>query len=613
MQHSANDNLPQSLTGGHNALLAVTEKRGSQNRVSGSYSAPEGYDQSPFTPGTLRAALDAGATFGMEPTSQFDLSMQTFHSTRNSTKSHDPIEIGLISRPCAQILFEGFFEHFNTLVGLLDPQLYSFTYTRSRSSLLFTVVLAVASRAFQPQSHKIIRDHSEALLGKALLGCNSTIEIIWAIICIYHWKDANDKRGEILIGFASQMAAYAEWNKTYRDTSGGGQILGSAELQLRQERDRERVLAILYNIERRLTYINKRLSLTSLAVQNTVSHSWIYSTEFSYCVGDLISVSSYEMTNIVHDVYESMTKFEEHHDSSPKLVADFESLQNAMNSFNNQIDQWGDQWYTIYSNHPNLETLQRPIALLQRDYTCLYFNIIHLDLLLESDDRSFLGDQIAHTTCICFSSAFGMLQRAAHFGEMNVIYYLWDDAHKMIAYAAMLIPRLLAQGINEPTMLKQEAALLLDQVTTAYLIASKSMGSQECHTRAPKTGKGNKLSTQARLLSALLEILNGATPNVEDSSDVRGVSDIPFIPDLPWLEEDQTSSNFFSEDRTDRLESQHIDFDYFTFSQPEYLSSSISQGYEESGLLEDVEFLESMYLDAGLLPSQKLGILVRDS
>ncbi|RGP69153.1 hypothetical protein FSPOR_4868 [Fusarium sporotrichioides] len=545
MQHSANDNLPQSLTGGHNALLAVNEKRGSQNRDSGSYSAPEGYDQSPFTPGSLGAALDAEATFGMEPTSQFDLLMQTFHSTTNSTKSHDPIEIGLISRPSAQILFEGFFEHFNTLVGFLDPQLYSFTYTRSRSSLLFTVVLAVTSRVFQPQSHKIVRDHSEALLGKALLGCDSTIENIWAIICIYHWKDANDKRGEILIGFASQMAAYAEWNKTYQDTSGGGQTLGSAELQLRQDRDRERVLAILYNIERRLTYINKRLSLTSLAVQTTVSHSWIYSTEFSYRVGDFISVSSYEMTNIVHDVYESMTKFGDHHNSSPKLVANFESLQNAMNSFNNQIDQWGDQWCTIYSNHPNLETLQRSITLLQRDYTCLYFNIIYLDLLLESDDRSLLGEQIAHTTCICFSSAFG-------------------------------------SG--------------LDTSSSDHCVSHRKQvdGQPGMSYESPKN----------RERKSFIDT---------DSSDVRGVSDIPFIPDLPWLEEDQTSSNFFSEDRTDRLESQHIYFDHFTFTQPDYLSSSVSQGYEESGLLEDVEFLESMYLDAGLLPSQKLGILVRDS
>ncbi|KAG8352711.1 hypothetical protein FVEN_g9407 [Fusarium venenatum] len=230
-------------------------------------------------------------------------------------------------------------------------------------------------------------------------------------------------------------------------------------------------------------------------------------------------------------------------------------------------------------------------------------------MLLESDDRSFLGDQIAHTTCICFSSAFGILQRAVHFGEMDVIYYLWDNAHKMIAYAAMLVPKFLAQGINEPTTLKQEATLILDQATTAYLIASRSMRIRESDTPAYKTGDDNRVYTQARLLSIILAILNDATSYTEESSESRGAPDIPFNPDLPWLEEDETPFNFFTEDRTNHLESQNIGFDDHTFTQPDYLSSYVSQEYEKLDLVEDRDFLNSMYLNAGLLPLQESGIL----
>ncbi|KAH6992968.1 hypothetical protein EDB82DRAFT_498195 [Fusarium venenatum] len=535
--------------------------------------------------------------------------MQNPNSTTNPVKNHDPIEMGLISRPSAQILFEGFFEHFNSLVGLLDPHLYSFIYTRSRSSLLFTMVLAIAARIFHPQSYKTIKDHSEALLGRALLACDSAIENIWAIICMYHWKDTNDKRGEVLIGFASRMAAYAEWNIPHRDTSEGRHVLDLAELELRQERDRQRVFAILYYSERTLTYLTKHPPNTSLVIPKTISRTWIDSTKFSYRLGDCTSVSSLETTNIVNEVYESITKFGDRHDSHPKLVADFENFHNAMSSFNKRIEEWGDEWCTIYSNFPNLQPPQQFITLLQRDYTCLYFNTIHLHMLLESDDRSFLGDQIAHTTCICFSSAFGILQRAVHFGEMDVIYYLWDNAHKMIAYAAMLVPKFLAQGINEPTTLKQEATLILDQATTAYLIASRSMRIRESDTPAYKTGDDNRVYTQARLLSIILAILNDATSYTEESSESRGAPDIPFNPDLPWLEEDETPFNFFTEDRTNHLESQNIGFDDHTFTQPDYLSSYVSQEYEKLDLVEDRDFLNSMYLNAGLLPLQESGIL----
>ncbi|CAG1992201.1 unnamed protein product [Fusarium graminearum] len=576
LQNATDVNVPEP------DLLSNTQRLGFENQGSGSNSAPSGSDQSPFTPGTLRAALDAETTFGTESSSQFDLFMRTFDQKTNLTKNHDPIEMGLISRPSAQILFEGFFEHFNCLAGLLDPQLYSFTYTRSRSSLLFTMILVISSRIFQPQSHRTIRDHSEALLGRALLQCDSAIENIWAIICMYHWKDKNDKRGAILIGFASQMAAYAEWNVMHHDTPGGGQTLDSSELQSRQERDRKRVLVILQNTER------------------------------IYRLGDCTSIKSHEMTHIARDVYESMKKFGEHHNSYPTTVADFERFQNVMTSFHSQINEWRDQWCTVYSNFPYLEPLQRPITLLHRDYMCLYFNTIHLHMLLESDDRPLLGDQIAQAACICFSSAFGILQHAVHFGEMNVIYYLWDNAHNMVAYAAMLIPKLLEQGIDEPTMLKQQAVSVLDQANTTYLIASRSMVSQESHTPDYQSENECHLSTQARLLSTILGIINSSTPFVDESPEARGLSNISFNPDLPWLEEDQTSFNFFSEDRTNHLESPNINIGSNTFAPSDYFNSRVPQEYEELSLLEDKGFLESMYLNAGLLPLQKSGILSRD-
>lgn len=117
------------------------------------------------------------------------------------------------------------------------------------------MILSISSRVFQPESHRRLREHAELLLGRVLLKCDSAVENIWAIICMYHWKDVNDTRGYTLIGFALRMAASAEWNMTRRSISlamkDRPQSQSSElELESRQGRDKERVWLALGNIDR---------------------------------------------------------------------------------------------------------------------------------------------------------------------------------------------------------------------------------------------------------------------------------------------------------------------------------------------------------------------------
>lgn len=138
-------------------------------------------------------------------------------------------------------------------MGLLDPDLYTFSYTREASSLLFTVILSISSRVFRPDLHQALRRHVEMLLGKVLLACDSAVENIWAIVCMYYWKDVGDKRGYTLVGFALRMASSAEWNKTRRRVASheemNSQML-ETELQVRQRRDKDRVWLSVGNIDR---------------------------------------------------------------------------------------------------------------------------------------------------------------------------------------------------------------------------------------------------------------------------------------------------------------------------------------------------------------------------
>nr|CEG05645.1 unnamed protein product [Fusarium clavum] len=163
--------------------------------------------------------------------------------------TQDPIELGLISERAAQVLYETFFRHFNPTVGLLDPSIYTFQHTRTQSSFLLTVILTVSSRILPPGLYESLRDHAESLLGGALVSCDTKIETVWAIVCMYHWKDADDTRGDMPIGFAARLAASAGWDFAGRDVEHWRNM---TEIELRQRMDQRRVCLVLARIDPRL-------------------------------------------------------------------------------------------------------------------------------------------------------------------------------------------------------------------------------------------------------------------------------------------------------------------------------------------------------------------------
>ena len=165
----------------------------------------------------------------------------------------DPIFLRIINRPGAQMLFDGYFAHFEYNVGFLDPQLYTFNHTREASSFLFTVLLLISSRVFRPDLHPVLRDHAEKLLGRVLLSCDAAIENIWGIMCMYYWKETDDRRGYALSGFAMRLAAASEWNGMRRRLNDGQADAtkpGNTESRVRQRRDQDRVWMYLGSLER---------------------------------------------------------------------------------------------------------------------------------------------------------------------------------------------------------------------------------------------------------------------------------------------------------------------------------------------------------------------------
>lgn len=65
---------------------------------------------------------------------------------------------------------------------------------------------------------------------------------------MYHWNDADDGRGEILLWLAARMAASAEWNVLQQDNLEDGPSSNPTEHQIRQKRDQERLWTFIIAI-----------------------------------------------------------------------------------------------------------------------------------------------------------------------------------------------------------------------------------------------------------------------------------------------------------------------------------------------------------------------------
>lgn len=187
-------------------------------------------------------------------------------------------------------------------------------------------------------------------------------------------------------------------------------------------------------------------------------------------------------------------------------------------------------------------------------------------------------------------------------GELDIIYYLWDTAHLMIAYSCMMVPKLLRQDIDESLIPKTETVETFTQVTATYVAAAKSMGSSEARTFDPRN---NAVSAQAHLLSAILARLKA---DLSQSDPESIMPENTSGSGLSWIEDQLNRSTLFSDGRMEPQQSDYIDMDA---GQPEEMSSLMAQGYERLDLMLDDDFMNSRYFDVGLLSWDEPGIFIQ--
>ncbi|KAF4973568.1 hypothetical protein FSARC_177 [Fusarium sarcochroum] len=454
------------------------------------------------------------------------------------------------------------------------------------------------------------------LISRALLNCDSSIENIWAIICLYHWKDANDSRGYTLIGFALRMAVSAEWSKTHQSASQGTEdSRSSTELYVRQKRDKNRVWLALGNIDRTSSYFTNRPLFTTIISGEVAPRYWVTLTHWTYPLGDIKAIGGHELTDIARVVYERMMKTGHGSTSCESVsVVDFEMFRKDMDEFDTSIFEWGDYWQSTVSTFPTLEPVQTPLIYLFRDYARLYFNSILLHRMLASENKASLAGDITHTIRVCYLSALGVLQQILELGELDTIYYLWDTAHVMIAYSSIMMVKLFKQANDESVISKVDVIGIITQVTNTYVVAARSMEVPEPRVfdvRSDRLLTRNAISVQARLLSVILARLKADSKAIENDLSIQKMFDIPLDSSLTWIEDQLNRSTFPSHETVEPQQAENIDLDATTVGQPHDIGSPTPQIHENLDLMFDDDPVDSRYFDIGLLSWDEPGIFIQ--
>jgi len=137
----------------------------------------------------------------------------------------------------------------NPYISQLDPKLHTFEYVQQKSSLLLTSILTAASKSFHPSLHPKLRAHTEKLLGKAFTQGTKSTGTVQAILIMTYWKDPEETRTWMLVGYAIRMCIELGWHEL--EPLCQTPRTSNEEMFVREARDIERTWLVLYVYDRR--------------------------------------------------------------------------------------------------------------------------------------------------------------------------------------------------------------------------------------------------------------------------------------------------------------------------------------------------------------------------
>ncbi|CAE6497110.1 unnamed protein product [Rhizoctonia solani] len=365
-----------------------------------------------------------------------------------------PVSAGFLREEEVPDLFHLYHEYLNPLIALLDPALHTPNYVRTRSSILFTAILTVASRFARPEAWVNCNSLAQTLLGRALADGICSIEYVQALSLLTFWKDARDSSSWRKVGLAIRMAYELNLQESRPEP------LSTVELLAREQLNKERTW-LRYDMTTAMQR-NKPQMIPDYSLVSAIE--WLGDHPDFPCNADAMLVISSSFGGVrllCHSLFSSMTTTNK---------AAFEPLMRHVSSL---LDERIGRWINTDHNL-NLAPVSKAI---------LKFHSLNLKLLVaELKLLNLVQPQLTATriqTLECIKCAMDVLRHViTELVPNGTIIYCQDMLAISCAYAGVW---LFKQLPNVDEGLCNEIIDTLNSVSTACRALARQKGDTPSH------------------------------------------------------------------------------------------------------------------------------------
>lgn len=356
---------------------------------------------------------------------------------------NDPITAGLIDENKAKILFDAIFLRLNPFINLFDPALHSVAYVRSKCPLLFTTLIMAGCKFFDPSLYKDCLRLANDLAVRAFAEGWKRVEVIQAFSCLTYWREQEDNRTWMYIGYACRMAVELGLNRYHAKPPAH-----ETEFQLRERRNRERTYLVLFVHDRSLSMQTGRHWM--LPEDDFIRHSetWHEQGGTPIRCEDVIVSAFAQLRRIATEATDMFHTNRSLSDGGNSQV----NIDMVLKNCNGKLALWTTTW-DHEMRKANGESFHFSFTNLFCLYSSLFLNSFGVQSSVPPANRT---NSHVRALSACFENALNVLGIASKdFREFGVLRYGQETTSVMTAYSAIFLLKLLRSS-NTHTDLQSE-------------------------------------------------------------------------------------------------------------------------------------------------------------
>jgi len=358
---------------------------------------------------------------------------------------NDPITAGLIDEHKAKVLFDLIFLRLNPFINLFDPTLHSVAYVRSKCPLLFTTLIMAGCKFFEPSLYKECLRLAHELAIRAFAENWKRVEVVQAFACLTYWREQDDNRTWMYIGYACRMAVELGLNRYVAKPPAH-----ESDFQLRERRNKERTYLVLFVHDRSLSMQTGRHWM--LPEDDFIRHSdtWHEHGGSPARCEDVVVSAFAQLRRIATEATDMF------HTNRSSLAADGGNSQvnidMVLKNCNAKLAQWNVTW-EHEMRMANGESFHFSFINFFCLYSRLFLNSFGVQSSVLPANRT---NTHVRALSACFENALDVLRISSKdFREFGVLRYGQETTSVMTAYSAIFLLKLLRSS-NTHTDLQSE-------------------------------------------------------------------------------------------------------------------------------------------------------------